>query len=232
MKFLISIIRFLIPIKLKIFFLKKNYIYNSLIYRVLGLSLIKKKLNKCGLKVKNISMISTKQIFFSNPIVCEMIKSNKKTILNYSKKNKFNLKIINSIHYDLIKKIDNKSKNFFFSKYVLWQKFLHRKRINNRNKIFIQNKILKVKKIYESIKKFGQIVNDVNKLPIIISKPLLKTRYGHNFKFNQKSYFEVYDGHHRLAVLKYLNIKKVLILLCEDVAVSTPFGVKLSKLTF
>ena len=55
-------------------------------------------------------MISTKQIFFSNPIVCEMIKSNKKTILNYSKKNKFNLKIINSIHYDLIKKIDNNKK--------------------------------------------------------------------------------------------------------------------------
>ena len=72
---LILKIRELIPLKLKIFFLRKKYVSNSIIYRLLGLTSLVEKLNKCGIDIEYISYIKIDKIFFTHPIICEMIKS-------------------------------------------------------------------------------------------------------------------------------------------------------------
>ena len=223
---LILKVRELIPIRLKIFFLKKKYVSNSIIYKLLGLTSLVEKLNKCGIDIEYSSYIKINKIFFTNPIICEMIKSKKKKIIRFRKKNKYFFKIKESIHFNLFEKI-NKRKSFNNSQYVKWQKYLNKKKINNRNNIFIQNRISKAKNNFFNIKKRGQIKNDINKIPLVLAKPILRSRYMFPVKYDKKNYFEVYDGHHRLAAMKYLKYKNVYVLVCKDVANKTPFGINL-----
>ena len=224
-----------IPNKILIFILnnRTNTFANIFLY-ITGHRSLANRLNKNGLIIKKIIEIEISDLYVLRNIKCECIESKSKDFLPFLerfKSIKGDLKLMNSFHLKLFNKFKDlknfQSLNYKNLNYYKWHQDLHKNKINRRDHNWILNKLESCFHLYKSILLKG-FVNDNNKnLPLILNKPLIKSRYQFKYKIDG---FEIFDGHHRVACLASLGYKKVECFLCLDIADKTPFGINLNEI--
>ena len=72
--------------------------------------------------------------------------------------------------------------------------YIRMHKLYGRNDLWITNKVLRFKSMLDDIEK-----NGIKEKPIILNRPIQPNVYN--------SDYEIWEGHHRLAIAKYLNIK-------------------------
>lgn len=225
---------YLMPNRIKIILINHHHFtVIRFILKCFGYGDLIARLNKNGLKILEIRYMAISNLFILRNVKCEMIKSNDASLVpfieDYKKKNG-DLNILNSFHYKLfqsLNKIKNIKKDMKNYDYYYWHKNLHQMNINYRDENWIVNKVLSCKRLFDSLKKFGFKKYNLLNYPIILNEPLIQSRYKINYNIDGH---EIFDGHHRVSCAKALGYAGIPCLICKDIAIETPFGIKLNDI--
>lgn len=226
----------IIPLNLKKILLLKKFKNQhkiiDFIKWVLNSRNIERDIKKFGLMPIDILEVDVSSCYVQRPVICEMIESENKKLIPYLEQFfevQGDWSIKNSMHYDLYKNysLDMSQEELMKSSYWKWQANLHENNIDYRDQNWIRIKIEKAFKVFYSIKKKGFRSCDISSIPWVLNTPLCSSRYKYNYRING---YEIYSGHHRIAALRALDVKKVRVILVKDIARKTPFGMNLKKI--
>ncbi len=227
-------IRIRFPVHLSIKFINQELNYpNFVLYffgKLSGLNSLKSSLESNGVRCTGVNNIALNDINAFRAVRCEVVaERNKKTfeyldnyfLSDWRMKNRFNCDLFR-LHLS-----NRLPADWSTLDYWKWHASLDKSGINKRPSKWIERKISSTLHLCESIKKQGFKDKPLFNLPWVLHKPLIKTRYNINHAING---FEVLDGHHRVAIMIALNYKNIKVLMVEDIAMKTPFGIPLNEI--
>ena len=113
-----------------------------------------------------------------------------KSLFNDSDKDILDMKI--SPHYDFLKSYEKMGENINILKSRYYKMHL----MYGKNKKWIKNKIINFINLYKYVKNGNNIDS-----PIILEHPIINNPYNRGY--------EIYEGHHRVAIYLFLNREKI-----------------------
>lgn len=108
--------------------------------------------------------------------------------------------------------------------YWRWHVSLREASVNERPDDWIEAKAVSLLELGEAIRSRGYLYDGLAGYIWALEEPLVTTRYG---LAHDVEGYEIYDGHHRAAAAAVAGIASVVVLVLEDVATQTPFGIPL-----
>ena len=218
-----------------------RHIWNELTLKVLYAArrVVKNSVTKMmlrhGLKPIGVVEVPVSELNVIRPVLCNEVNSSKRLVLSWyedyfkddwSIKNSMFCKLLRGFYSEDTASSDVRIR---FREQDYWKMHEYMRTLGGhpRSEDWIERKIISFINLARDMDRRGYDYSRLSNYIVVLNEPMCKTRYGIVHSIDG---YEVYTGHHRAACAQFLGMETLFVILAEDVAGATPFGVQFADL--